>query len=459
MFGVAGSAGQMEGAIADEGRTPSLLELPIGLGQSSETNFVANEFYYLYKQDIERAAAMGVEYFAFSISWTRIVPFVAPGSPVNQPGLDHYSDMVDFIIEKGMKPAVTLYHFDTPLQFYANLSQRYDSHFGYLNGGYDNTTFTDAFVYYGKVVMSRLADRVPIWITWNEPLLFASNGQSIDTVIKSHASLYHFYRDEIKGRGKLSLKLSVTMGMPQDPLNSSHVDAANHYNDLQAATFANPLMLGIDFPESYKKTVTDFIPLTDNDLAYLGGTADFFAIDAYTSVAVTPPSTTTINECAANVTDPLYPWCIEQSVIDATGWNVGYRSQSYVYMTPLYLRTLLNYVWNTFRKPVFITEIGFPVFGEAQMELADQLFDTPRSEYYLSYLSETLKAIWEDGVDVWGAFAWSFADNWEFGTYSEQFGLQVVNRTTQERYYKRSFFDVVDFVASRRKQRGSCKGR
>lgn len=136
----------------------------------------------------------------------------------------------------------------------------------------------------------------------------------------------------------------------------------------------------------------------------------------------------------------------------STGWNIGYRSQTYVYITPKYLRTYLSYLWNTFQHPVMITEFGYPVFGEADKEdLSDQLYDLPRSYYYLSFMSEVLKAIWEDNVHVLGAFAWSFADNWEFGDYAQQFGIQVVNRTTQERYYKKSFFDLVDFVAARTK--------
>lgn len=99
-----------------------------------------------------------------------------------------------------------------------------------------------------------------------------------------------------------------------------------------------------------------------------------------------------------------------------------------------------------------VTEFGFPVFGEAQKDLTDQLFDTPRSIYYLSYMSEILKAIWEDGVNVLGALAWSYADNWEFGDFSAHFGIQAVNLTTQRRYYKKSFFDLVDFVNTRMPQ-------
>lgn len=92
------------------------------------------------------------------------------------------------------------------------------------------------------------------------------------------------------------------------------------------------------------------------------------------------------------------------------GWDIGYRSQSYVYITPTYLRSYLFYLWNTFLHPVLVAEFGFLIFGESLRKLSDQLFDSPRSVYYLSYMSEILKAIYEDGVHVIGALAWSFMD-------------------------------------------------
>ena len=113
------------------------------------------------------------------------------------------------------------------------------------------------------------------------------------------------------------------------------------------------------------------------------------------------------------------------------------------------LREFLSNIYNTWKHPVFLTEFGFPVYAESTKELPDQLFDSPRSQYYLSFMSEVLKSIYEDGVHVMGALAWSFIDNWEFGDYSQQFGMQKVNRTTQQRHYKKSFFDLVDFVKSR----------
>jgi beta-glucosidase/6-phospho-beta-glucosidase/beta-galactosidase len=448
MFGVAGSAAQIEGAVAEEGKTPSLMEILIT--DTRPRDYVTNENYYLYKQDIERLAAMGVKYYSLSLAWTRILPFVFEGTPVNQQAIDHYSNLLDYVLEKGMIPTVTLFHFDTPLQFFgSNLSTAADKPLiGYVNGGYQNETFQDAFVNYGKVVLTHFADRVPIWFTFNEPFIYSDNGHSVNNVIKAHARLYHFYHEEIQGTGKMGMKFNDNFGVPLDPANSSHVDATNHFNDFQLATFCNPIYLGVDYPDAFKQTIPDYVPLTASDLEYLNGTADFLGIDPYTATVISPPSEG-ITACAANTSDPLFPYCVNQSTVTTFGWDIGYRSQSYVYTTPTYLRTYLSYLWNTFKHPIIVSEFGFPVWDEADKALPDQLFDTPRSTYYLSFMSEILKSIWEDHVHVLGALAWSFADNWEFGDYSAHFGLQTVNRTTQVRNYKKSFFDLVDFVNAR----------
>ncbi|KAL1798147.1 hypothetical protein ACET3X_002184 [Alternaria dauci] len=458
MLGVAASAVQIEGAIAEEGRTPVHNDVAILNTPGRDPNWIANEHYYLYKQDIERIAAMGVKYYRFSIPWTRILPFVLPGTPVNKQGLAHYDDLINFVLEKGMLPAIVIYHNDSPLQFYSNLSNIAitpgTGAIGYLDScfqcSYKNVSFEDAFVNYGKIVMTHFADRVPIWWSYNEPLLGARNGKSIDAVIKSHARLYHFYHDDIGGTGKMSLTFNDNFGVPRNPEDPADVDAANHFNSFQLATFANPIFLGTDYPESFTSSVADYVPLSAEDLAYINGTADFFSIQPYTATVVSPPPNDTIADCAANITHPLRPYCVTQSTLTTTGWNIGYRSQSYVYLTPSYFRTYLNYLWNTWRSPVAVTEFGFPVFAEAQKTQVDQEFDSPRSWYYQTYLNEGLKAIWEDGVNFIGAFAWSWADNWEFGDYQQQFGIQTVNRITQVRRYKKSFFDFVDFIESRR---------
>lgn len=286
-FGVSSSASQIEGATAEQGKAPSLMDILVRDERAKD--YVTNEHYYYYKQDIERVASMGVKYFSFSIAWTRILPFALPGTPINQEGIDHYNDVINYILEKGMIPKVTLLHFDSPLDFYhGNLSEAAaPPDIGYVNGGYQSPDFPDAFVNYARIVMSHYADRVPLWYTFNEPLLYAHNGVSIDHVVKSHARVYHFYKYELKGEGKISLKFNNNFGVPRDPESEADVYAANHFNSFQLGPFCNPIFLGEDYPESYKKTIHDYVPLTQEDLEYINGTADSLGIDPYTAVSLT----------------------------------------------------------------------------------------------------------------------------------------------------------------------------
>jgi len=164
VFGVAGSASQIEGAVFEEGKSPSLMEVLAGQADDRANDQVTNENYYLYKQDIERLASLGVKHYSFSIAWTRILPFALPGTPLNQAGLAHYDDLINYVLEKGMIPIVTLFHFDTPFQFFGDGNTPTDkAKIGYVNGGYQNDTFEESFVNYGKIVLMHYADRVPIW--------------------------------------------------------------------------------------------------------------------------------------------------------------------------------------------------------------------------------------------------------------------------------------------------------
>jgi beta-glucosidase/6-phospho-beta-glucosidase/beta-galactosidase len=116
VFGFSSSAVQGEGASMSEGRGPSLAERLFN-GSS-----IASLSYYLYKQDIARMAAAGVQTYSFTTSWSRILPFAVPGSPVNQQGIDHYNDLINTLLEYGITPIVTLTHFDTPVYYYTKTS-------------------------------------------------------------------------------------------------------------------------------------------------------------------------------------------------------------------------------------------------------------------------------------------------------------------------------------------------
>uniref|UniRef100_A0A060TDK4 ARAD1D48444p n=1 Tax=Blastobotrys adeninivorans TaxID=409370 RepID=A0A060TDK4_BLAAD len=448
MLGVAGSAGQIEGAVADEGRTPTVLEIAGSIGGASN-NFVTNENYYLYKQDIARLAAMGVKYYSFSIPWSRILPFVLPGTPVNQKALDHYDDLINTVLEYGMLPAVTLNHRDVPVMF---LSDRPPQNitFGGYSTGYHNKQWTEAFVNFGKIVMAHFADRVPVWVTVGEPNLAMGTAQGGKNIMLAHAQLYKFYHDDIKGQGMVGIKFGYNYGAPLSPQNQADLEAVQRYNDINLGCIMNPLLLGENYPDSWiqlwNNTGQDF-RLSPEELSYVAGTMDYIGFDAYTAAVISPLEDT--QACISNPSHPNWPLCVTQAEADQHGWAIGYRSNAYPYTTPSYFRESLNYVWNTFKKPILVAEVGFPEFHEADKQLQDQLFDSARSVYFRSYLNAMLEAIHYDNVHILGIHAWSFVDNWEFGDFSQHYGLQAVNLTTQQRFYKKSFFDFVDFYRQR----------
>lgn len=437
IWGVAGSAWQIEGGLQIEGRGPSKLDFLGAVqypGSGNDSN-TADMNYLLYKQDITRLAAIGIPFYSFSISWTRIVPFGIAGSPVNTQGLEHYDDVINTCLEHGITPIVTLLHVDYPLLTVI-----------------DSASFRDDFLYYAKQVLTRYADRVPIWFTMNEPnFLFAlSNSMATTTpLLLAHADVYHWYKSTLHGTGKLSLKLANLAAMPLNPSAPADVRAALRYQDFWLGTMANPLYLGAQYPATVLATPgLGLDPLTDDERAYLNGTSDLFAVDAYVAQLATPAPDE--EGCPANnASDPLWPVCVVLSSTQVDGWSIGLRSNDYSYVAPQYVRQQLGYVWNVFRPSggVMVTEFGFPVYGEAQRAGVDQRMDVERSLYYLDFLAEMVKAISEDGVNVIGALGWSVLDNNEFGSYEQQYGMQTVDRTDGMlmRRFKRSIFDFVDF--------------
>ncbi|KAJ0120215.1 beta-glucosidase [Diaporthe amygdali] len=438
VWGVAGSAWQIEGGLQLEGRGPGQLDTigAIDNPTSGNDSNTADMNYFLYKQDIARLAALGVPYYSFSISWSRVVPFGLANSPVNTQALEHYEDVISTCLEYGVTPIVTLMHVDNPVLV-----------------SLEDETLREHFLYYAKLVMTRFADRVPVWITFNEPNLvgYFYGYTALPKILLAHADVYHWYKETLKGTGRISTKISSTLALPLDPSNPDDVEAANRYQDFQLGIMSNPLYLGQQYPEIVRNTSgVDLPALTDDEIAYVNGTCDFYALDAYISQFASP-APEGISACASNTSDPLFPTCATLSNTQLNGWTMGARSNAYSYIAPQYVRQQLGYVWNTFRPSgLMITEFGFPVYGEYARALEDQRHDLERSLYYQDFLAEVLKSIYEDGVNVIGSLAWSFADNNEFGSYENQYGLQTVNRTDGllTRHYKRSIFDLVDFFSA-----------
>ncbi|KAI1337462.1 beta-glucosidase [Xylariaceae sp. FL0016] len=436
IWGGAASAWQIEGGLQIEGRGPSMTDVTgmIGTTGSNDSN-VANMNYFTYKQDIARLAALGVPYYSFSISWTRVVPFGVKDTPVNTEALEHYDDLINTCIEYGVTPVATLLHIDFPMGIFDNL-----------------TAFPEHFLYYAKEVMTRYADRIPIWFTINEPNVAvpyeSSDYNTLTAELLAHAAVYHWYKEELGGTGKVSTKFANNLAMPLDIDSQTDTDAALRYQDFILGIMANPLFLGKQFPDVTLNTPDlGLQPLTDDEIAYINGTVDFWAFDPYVAQFATDPPEG-YDACASNSSNPLYPTCVTLSNKQANDWLMGVPSGYFVYIAPEGIRQQFGYVWNTFRPSgIMITEFGFPVRGEYGLDIDQQRYDFDRSIYYANFLTESLHAIHSDGVNIIGALAWSWVDNNEFGHYNYQFGMQSVNRTdgSLDQRYKRSFFDYVDF--------------
>lgn len=429
VWGVASSAWQIEGGLQLEGRGPSVDDSIGALPTKANDSNVNAMFYYLYKQDIKRLAAIGIPNLCFSIPWTRVVPFGVAGSPVNTQALDHYDDLINTAIANGITPIITILHYDLPTSV-----------------PYSDPNFSDHYLYYAKQVMTRFGDRVPYWVSVNEPNLQPVDN-ALTNILVAHANLYDWYKNELGGKGQITMKFANNLAIPLDINNASDIAAAERYQDFSLGIMNNPMFLGTQIPSTVLTTRGIQInPLTKAQLTLIHGKIDFFSFDPYSAQYVTS-APEGIDACANDPSNALWPTCVVTTNDAANGWLIGDASSvGYSFIASQYVRAQMNYVWNTFRPAgVLIAEYGFPTLGDNLKVLDAQRYDMERTIYYQAFLTEVLRAVNEDGVNIIGALAWSFIETNEFGTFDSHYGLQTVNHTTFERTYKRSAFDYVDF--------------
>ncbi|KAJ5819203.1 beta-glucosidase [Penicillium riverlandense] len=429
VWGVASSAWQIEGGLKLEGRGPSVMDNIGALPSSANDSNVDAMFYFLYKQDIKRLSALGIPNLCFSIPWSRVVPFGVAGSPINTQALDHYDDLINEAIANGITPIITILHYDLPTSV-----------------SYSDSRFTEHYMYYAKQLMTRYGDRVPYWVSVNEPNLQPVNN-ALTNILEAHANLYDWYKHELGGKGQITMKFANNLAIPLNTNDPSDVAAAERYQDFSLGIMNNPMFLGKQIPKSVLTTTgIPISPLTETQLKLIHGKIDFFSFDPYSAQYVTSPPGG-IEACARNKSDPLWPTCVVTTNDAANGWLIGDASSvTYSFIAPEYVRAQMNYVWDTFRPAgVLVAEYGFPATGDTLRALDAQRYDLERTIYYQAFLTEVLRAVHEDGVNVIGALAWSFIETNEFGTFDSHYGLQTLNHTTFERTYKRSAFDYVDF--------------
>ncbi|KII90092.1 glycoside hydrolase family 1 protein [Plicaturopsis crispa FD-325 SS-3] len=465
IFGVATAAYQVEGAAKADGKGPTTWDWagrqPLAIADNT-TGDIVDLHYYLYKEDVARVAALGVNAHSFSISWARIFPFGTKDSPVNQAGLDHYSDVIDYHLQAGVQPVITLFHWDTPLALMA------------YYGGFTSPRIVEDYVNYATTVFKAFNGRIKTWYTFNEPRVFCSQlgtypfnstfapGVNSSTapyqcsyyLLKAHAGAVKAFR-ALNISGEIAFKSDDFVGKPWRSNSTVDSEAVERHAAFRIGLFADPVYTTGDWPQLIKDTLPpEYLPrLTAEDKKDILGSADFFAIDAYRSQWLTEPDTG-LDACkAAHSTDedPNWPECSTAVLYDTNNWAAGPSADprsTWDQPTPQMLRYALGQLHKRWPAPkMYISEFGIDEPFETELTDLWRITEDPtRTNYFMTNLGEALLAIHEDKIPLAGVFAWAMVDNaeWQSGL-AAKFGIQYVNYTTLERTYKRSAFDLAEF--------------
>ncbi|KAF8840142.1 glycoside hydrolase family 1 protein [Paxillus ammoniavirescens] len=455
IWGFATASFQIEGSTNADGREKSIWDdfsKQPGKTLDGRDGDVATDSYRLWREDVALLAHYGVKSYRFSISWSRIIPLGGRNDPVNPRGIQFYSNLIDSLLEHGIIPFVTIYHWDLPQALL-------DKYGGWLN----KDEIVQDYVRYARVCFEAFGDRVKHWLTMNEPWctsvlgygrgVFAP-GRSSDrkrspegdsstepwivghNAILSHAYAVELYRKEFKPtqKGQIGITLNGDWAIPYDD-SPKNVEAAQHALDVAIGWFADPIHLG-HYPEYMKQMLRDRLPeFTPEEWLIVKGSSDFYGMNTYTT-----------NLCRAGGSDELQGF-VEYTFTRPDGTQLGTQAHcSWLQDYPQGFRDLLNYVWKRYKLPIYVTENGFAVKDENSKPIAEALQDHDRVSYFKGTTAAVKAAVLEDGVDIRAYFPWSFLDNFEWADgYITRFGVTYVDYETQRRYPKESAKFLVEW--------------
>ncbi|TLS29684.1 hypothetical protein PpBr36_00472 [Pyricularia pennisetigena] len=454
LWGFATASYQIEGAIEKDGRGPSIWDtftaIPGKIADGS-SGVTACDSYNRTKEDIDLLKSVGAQSYRFSISWSRIIPIGGRNDPINQKGIDHYVKFVDDLLEAGITPLITLFHWDLP----DGLDKRYG---GLLN----REEFPLDFEHYART-MFKAIPKCKHWITFNEPwcssILAYSVGQFAPgrcsdrskspvgdssrepwivghNLLVAHGRAVKVYREEFKpqDKGEIGITLNGDATFPWDPEDPRDVDAANRKIEFAISWFADPIYFG-EYPVSMRKQLGDRLPtFTDEEKALVKGSNDFYGMNCYTA--------NYIRHKEGEPSEDDYLGNLEQLFYNKAGECIGPETQSpWLRPNAQGFRELLVWLSKRYNYPkILVTENGTSVKGENDMPLEQILEDDFRVQYYNDYVKALAKAYTEDGVNVRGYSAWSLMDNFEWAEgYETRFGVTFVDyENGQKRYPKKS---------------------
>ncbi|KAF3529419.1 hypothetical protein DY000_02042101 [Brassica cretica] len=478
MFGTATASYQVEGAVNEGCRGPSLWDIYTKKFPHRVKNHnadVAVDFYHRFREDIKLMKKLNTDAFRLSIAWPRIFPHGRMEKGISKEGVQFYHDLIDELLKNDLTPLVTIFHWDMP----ADLEDEY--------GGFLSERVVPDFVEYANFTFHEYGDKVKNWITFNEPWVFSRSGYDVGkkapgrcspyikdfghlcqdgrsgfeayvvshNLLVSHAEAVDAFRkcEKCKG-GKIGIAHSPAWFEPEDVEGGQRT--VDRVLDFIMGWHLDPTTYG-DYPQSMKDAVGARLPkFTKAQKAKLKGSADFVGINYYSSFYAKASEKPDYRQ-PSWATDSLVEF--EPKTVDG---SVKIGSQPSTAKMAVYaagLRKLVKYIKDRYGNPeIIITENGYGEdLGEKDTDHSVALNDHNRKYYHQRHLLALHQAICEDKVNVTSYFVWSLMDNFEWQDgYTARFGLYYIDfQSNLTRMEKESAKWFSEFLKPGLKQKSS----
>ncbi|HEX9847241.1 MAG TPA: GH1 family beta-glucosidase [Acidimicrobiia bacterium] len=434
-WGVATSAYQIEGGRYAGGKGDSIWDRFSDLGRLADPGDIACDHYHRWEEDLDLLAALGVTTYRFSTAWARVIP--DGDGEVNRPGLSFYADLLAGMLERGIEPSLTLYHWDLPQALQDK-------------GGWGSRDTIDAFARYAGIMAESLGDKVGTWITHNEPWVSAFLGHLEGVfapgltdwttaltaghhMLVSHGRATRAIREALPG-ASIGLALDCR---PSTPADAASTEANRHFDGFRNRWFFDPVF-GLGYPqdmvaahESRGRLPKGLAGMVmPGDLEEIAAPIDFLGVNYYTTIRVASG--------AEERDDPEGP--------SGPGPPPGYTEMGWR-IDPAGLGEFIERVNDDYSPAsIVITENGASYSDAPGPD--GRIHDGRRIEYLEGHIAEVTRCR-RDGIPVDGYFVWSLMDNLEWVQgFSQRFGLVWVDHATQERIPKDSYYWYRDSIAA-----------
>ena len=423
LWGAATASHQIEGAYLEDGKGLNIWDaLCEGHIMNKDDGKVACDHYHNFREDVELMKEIGLKSYRFSISWARIFPDAS--GVVNDAGVKFYKELVDELYRAGITPMCTLYHWDLPMWLHEM-------------GGWINENIIEHFVKYAEVMVEALSDKVPLWLTFNEPqcIIHAGykSGAHAPFLKLDDTLVYKITRNLMVAHGKAVIRMREVAKQPikisTAPVCSIRIPKSDSPEDIESARarsyarndewyseswWSDPVFLGKN-AEGY-----DF--LSEEDLQIIAQPLDFYAFNLYNAGGFNSAS-------------------IERSEDGYVGYPLTAMDWA---ITPDCLYWAPKFLYERYKLPLMITENGMANLDFVMRD--GKVHDPQRIDFIATYLAALKRAV-SEGVPVLGYQYWSLMDNfeWTFG-YSRRFGLIYVDYRDSKRTLKDSAYFYAEVI-------------